>query len=216
MQRFVPPALDALRPNHSGEIDAEADRIREGGFAEGHALGMREGRLAGIREGEARARQEVQAELAELRGRFAKQDAAGRLAEAVERMLADREEADRDLEESARAAMTAALRLLFPALLASAIGPEVVAVVREALVARAPETLNLRAHPDTLALVARADLPQEAAGRLTLSPDATLEHGAVVIAWSGGGLSFDPAALLERVAGILSPISVARQDAAHE
>lgn len=214
MHRFVPPALEVLRPSQAGETDSELNKVREGGFAEGYALGTREGRLAGVREGEARAREAAQAEVVEMRGRFAKQDATARLADAVERVLAAREEADRALEHGARVAMTAALRMLFPALLASATGAEVVAVVREALVARAPDTLNLRAHPDTLALAAQGNLPEQVGGRLTLSPDATLEHGAAVVTWSGGGLTFDPAALLEQVVGIISPIPAGTQDAA--
>jgi hypothetical protein len=40
---------------------------------------------------------------------------------------------------------------------------------------------------------------------IALTPDSSLDPGAAELSWSGGGLSFDPAALLERITTLLSP-----------
>lgn len=205
---YIPPSVAALRPIIVVEGDDEAALARAAGFAEGHASGLLEGRLAGQREGEARAREEAREELAALRGKLAKFEASEGVTGALDRLLAARDETDRDLEAAARTVLVSALRALFPALLASAAGAEVALVVNDALSVRAPEELTLRAHPDTLARLA-GDVPHG----VILRPDAALDVGAAALAWSGGGLSFDPAALLERVAALLSPETADTKDA---
>jgi hypothetical protein len=206
---FVPPAVAALRPIIVMQGDDELVQARDAGFAEGHALGLLEGRLAGQREGAARARDEVQAELDALREQSATMEATGTVAMALDRLLAARQETDRALEATAREVLVSALRTLFPALLASAAGAEVAEIVREALCVRAPEPLSLRAHPDTLACLAG-----EAPEGLALVPDATRDPGAAELTWSGGGLTFDPATLLERVEAVLCPTPADTQETA--
>ena len=206
-RQFIPPAVDALRKSPAAELTDERLRIRDDAFGEGYAVGLREGRLAGVREGETRARQEHQAELTALRGKFAKQEALGRVADACDALLAAHDATDRAVEQAVRGTMASALRAIFPVLLSRASGAEVLEVAAEALRLRDPAALTLRAHPDTLALIADQRLPEPAAARLTLAPDPGVAPGAAVVAWSGGGLRFDPADLLERVIAVLSPPS---------
>jgi len=206
---FVPPAVAALQPIIVLQSDDELAAAREAGFAEGRACGLLEGRLAGQREGEARARSEIESELATLREEMANMHATRTVAGALERLLAAREESDRALEATARDVLVSALRTLFPALLAGAAGAEVAQVVREALCVRPPGPLGLRAHPDTLAC-----LSGETLEGLAQTPDAALGPGAVELTWSGGGLTFDPATLLERVEAVLCPAPADTQETA--
>ena len=69
-----------------------------------------------------------------------------------------------------------------------------------------PKRSTLRAHPDTLRAVAAPEPTRRHAARLTMQPDATLPFGTAEIAWTGGGLTFDPTALHARVVTILAPI----------
>ena len=84
-------------------------------------------------------------------------------------------------------------------------GQEIAALLTEALTDRAPKTLTLRAHPDTLRAVAEPDPTRGHAAQTTMQPDATLPFGTAEIAWVGGGLTLDPAALHARVVTILAP-----------
>jgi len=206
---FVPPSVAALRPIIVMQSDDELVGAPDAKFAEGHACGLLEGRLAGQREGEARARDELQAELVALREKLATKEATNTVALALDRLLAARAETDRALQATARDVLVSALRTLFPALLARAAGAEVAAIVREAIAVRAPEPLSLRAHPDTLACLAG-----EAFEGLALAPDNTLNLGAAELTWSGGGLTFDPATLLERVEAVLCPAPADTQETA--
>jgi len=202
---FIPPAITALRPFmllESGIADSGEDPNPAGdaGFAEGHACGLLEGRLAGQRESEVKAREAFDAERAALHEKLAKLEAIASVGDALNRLLATRDAAERALEDAARSVLAAALRVLFPVLLAGAAGAEISALIGAALAVRAPGTLGLRANPDTL-----AGLACTAPDGIALTPDPSLDPGAAELSWSGGGLSFDPAALLERITALLSP-----------
>lgn len=199
-RRFVPPALALLAGAAPGAADDVPVGPRDDAFAEGHACGLREGRLIGLREGEARAAEQYRAELAALRDGFAKHEAEGALAAALDRTCADRAALRAALEVDSRAAIVAAFRAIVPVLMASAVGQEAAEVVAAAIADHADDALQVTAHPDTLAHLAAAVRPG-----LTLRADAALEPGAVAVAWTGGGLRLDPAALCAQVEAILSP-----------
>ena len=202
---FIPPAITALRPFMLLESDVAAGGddptpASDPGFLEGHACGLIEGRLAGQRESEARAREAFDAERAILHEKLAKLEAAENVSAALGRLFATRDAAERALEDAARSVLVSALRTLFPVLLASAAGAEIAALINQSLAVRPAGTLGLRANPDTLASLACA-----APDGLVLTPDPSLAPGAAELSWSGGGLSFDPAALLNRITALLSP-----------
>jgi hypothetical protein len=84
------------------------------------------------------------------------------------------------------------------------------------LAERAPETLILRAHPDTLATIAAETAAEREAGRLTPEPVPDMKFGVAEAAWNGGGITFDPAALLTRVTSVLAAATQASPDATAE
>ncbi len=205
IRRFVPPAVAAFGDGPDAELAQTLAQARDDGFAEGREVGQREGHTAGLREGEAAATAAHQIELAALQERFAKHQATLAVTTALEQVL-DARSADRQtLEDATRIGIVAALRMLFPTLLEQTAGQEIAALLTEALTERAPEALTLRAHPDTLRVVVEQGLPSDHAAHLTMQADATLPFGTAEIAWTGGGLTFDPAALHARVVNILAP-----------
>ncbi len=206
IRRFVPPAVAAFGEGPDAELAQTLAQARDDGFAEGRQLGQREGHAAGLREGEDAATAAHQIELAALQERFAKHRATLAVTTALEQVL-DARLADRQtLEDATRIGIVAVLRMLFPTLLEQTAGPEIAALLTEALTERAPETLTLRAHPDTLRAVVEQGLPGDHAAQLTMQADAALPFGTAEIAWTGGGLSFDPTALHTRVVNILAPL----------
>lgn len=204
-RRFIPPAVDTLCEGPQSEAAYEAARAREEGYAEGLRIGRHEGHAVGLRQGEQQAAQAHQAELEKLRGAYARQHTIEILLTALQELLAAREETRRELEAAARAAISSALRVLFPVLLAQAAGQEIAALIGDALAERGIERLTLCADQETIASVKDQGLTE--GDTLTLLPDPAMKPGTAVATWSGGGLSFDPAALLEQVAAILCPHS---------
>ena len=95
--------------------------------------------------------------------------------------------------------------MLFPVLLAQTAGQEIAALIGDALAERGIERLTLCADLETISSVKDQGLTES--DTLTLLPDPAMKPGAAVATWSGGGLGFDPAALLEQVVGILCPHS---------
>ena len=204
-RRFVPPAVAAFGGGPDADLARTVAQARDEGFAEGRDSGFQAGHAAGMRDGEAAAAAAYQTELAALQEKFAKQQATLAVTEALDRLLAARAEDRAALEDDTRAAILTALRVLFPTLLEQAAGGEIAALLAEALTERAPEALTLRANPATLRSVATHDLPGDHANRLTMQDVPAMAVGAAEIAWCGGGLTFDPAALHERVLRILAP-----------
>jgi flagellar biosynthesis/type III secretory pathway protein FliH len=202
-RRFVPPAVDAFVNAARSDVDCEWARGRDGGLAEGISIGRSEGYAAGLREGRDRADERHQAELARLRAAFAKQSSIETVVAAIQQLLAAQDTTRRSLEDAARAAIASALRTVFPVLLGQSAGVEIAAVIAEAVSERGSEALTLRCHPETLASIqAQGSIESEA---LIFAPDDGMAPGAAVATWSGGGLNFDPTALLAQVVEILSP-----------
>jgi hypothetical protein len=204
-RRFIPPSVEALGDGPGGDAARALTAARDAGFAEGCELGLREGHAAGFQAGEAAAQQVCQAAMAELRAEFARRDSGMRVAESLRELLAARDEDQRTLEATARAALAAALGTVFPTLLGLVAGREIAALLADTLAERTTDTLTLRAHPATIAAVQAEGLAAVDAERLTMVPDPTCAPGVAGLAWSGGGMHFDPAALLDRVTAILRP-----------
>ncbi|MGC1410600.1 MAG: hypothetical protein WA864_16855 [Acetobacteraceae bacterium] len=205
IRRFVPPAVAAFGEGPDAELAQTLAQARDDGFAEGRELGQREGHTTGLHAGEAAATATHQIELAALQEKSAKHQATLAVTTALEQVL-DARSADRQaLEHATRTAIVAVLRMLFPTLLEQTSGQEIAALLTEALTERAPEALTLRAHPDTLRAVEQR-LPGDHAAQLTMQADAALPFGTAEIAWTGGGLNFDPTALHARVVNILAPV----------
>ena len=204
-RRFVPPAITALGDGPDADFARTVAVAREEGFAEGRKAGFEAGRQAGLREGRDAADAEHQANLLLLQEKFARNQATLAVTTALDQVLAARASDLQALENATRAVMVAALRALFPTLLQQAAGPEIAALLADALTERAPEALALRAHPTTLHSVAAHDLPHGPTAPLTMLDDPTMSLGAAEITWSGGGLTVDLATLHERVVAILSP-----------
>jgi hypothetical protein len=203
-RRFHPPPLAGFYA--SPEVDAAqtlAD-LREQGFAEGQSAGRKQGYEAGFMEGAAETRAALQPELDVLRESSGNRERRVGVADALRRVLAARDADLANVERASRELAAAALQALFPTLLATAAGAEIAAMLADVLAERAPETLILRAHPDTLATIAAETAVERETGRLTPEPVPDMAFGVAEAAWSGGGITFDPAALLARVAGVLA------------
>lgn len=206
-RRFIPPALAAFGNSSRPEVALELVRARDAGFAEGSAAGHAKGYAAGLADGEAKAREACAAELVRLEHRAASQVAVVAVARALDEISA-RHQADlRALDDASREAVVTALGTLFPLLSNTTAGAEIAALTVEALTARAPEMLTLRAAPETLAAVLAEGAADPDRQRLTLIPDDSCEPGAAALAWCGGGLTFDPPALLRRISALLAPPS---------
>ncbi len=201
---FRPPPLAGFYAVEDADPGRALAEAREQGYADGHAQGLLEGHAAGASEAAAATRDAMQPELDVLRETCAKQDARNAVYEAMRGLLAARHADLAALELDVRRVAAAALNTLFPTLLARAAGTGIAALLADALAERVPETLILRAHPETLAAVAAEIAAEREDGRLTLVPDPAQPFGTAEIAWSGGGISFDPAALLARVTSVLT------------
>jgi flagellar biosynthesis/type III secretory pathway protein FliH len=204
-RRFIPPAVEVLREGPQAEAAYEASRAREEGYTEGLRIGRHEGHAVGVRHGEQQAAQAHQAELEKFRSAYARQHTIEILLAALEELQAGREEMKRELEAEARAAINSALRALFPVLLAHATGQEIAALIGDAIAERGTERLTLCGNQETIASVKEQGLAES--DTLTLLSDPAMKPGTAVATWSGGGLLFDPAALLEHVSAVLCPNS---------
>jgi flagellar biosynthesis/type III secretory pathway protein FliH len=202
-RRFVPPAVAVFGSGADAELAQAVARAREEGFLEGRLHGLQEGTATGRQEGEAETREVMQQQLAELRAEYAKLDQQISVAAALDRVLAARSADLAALEHATRTAISAALQTLFPVLLARTAGQEIAALLHAALTERPTETLRLRAHPDTLDAIADDTNAMPDRARLAVAADSSLAPGTAELAWTGGGLTFDPDALLARVMAVL-------------
>ena len=202
-RRFLPPPLTGFyalpEPDH---VQTMAE-TRDQGYAEGHAAGLRQGYEAGFVEGAAEARAALQPELDVLRETSGNRERRIGVADALRRLLVARDADLAVLERASREVATAALQALFPTLLATTAGAEIATLLADVLAERAPETLILRAHPDTLAIIAAETAAERETGRLTPEAVPDMPFGVAEAAWHGGGITFDPAALLARVTSVL-------------
>jgi len=202
--RFRPPPLALFYASPDADHARALAAARDQGFAEGHAQGLVDGHGSGLAEGIAETRTAVQAELEALREICAKREAEGAVADALRRLLAGREADIAALEGAVRELAAVALRTLFPTLLDAAAGTEIARLLADTLADRAPEALTLRAHPGTLVAVA-AETTGRHDERIVLAPDPGMPPGTADVTWTGGGLTFDPAALLLRITTALAP-----------
>jgi hypothetical protein len=206
-RRFLPPPLAGFYALPEVDPAQTLVETREQGFAEGRNTGLKQGYETGFMEGAAETRAALQPELDALRETSGNRERRVGVAEALRRLLAARDADLATVEHATREVAAAALQTLFPTLLATAAGAEITAVLAEVLAERAPETLILRAHPDTLATIAAETAAEREAGRLTPEAVPELPFGAAEAAWSGGGIRFDPVALLARVTSVLTAAS---------
>lgn len=203
-RRFHPPPLAGFYASAEADHAQTLAETRDRAFAEGHGAGLKQGYDAGFMEGAAEARAALQPELDALRESSGNRERRVGVADALRRVLAARDADLATVERASRELAAAALQALFPTLLATAAGAEIAAMLAEVLAERAPETLIVRAHPDTLATIAAETAAERDAGRLTPEPAPDMAFGAAEAAWNGGGITFDPAALLARVTAVLT------------
>ena len=205
MRRFMPPSLRSFDPPPVLPETNDRDPVRDAIFHEGYVAGQHAGFTAGVAEAEEKARIELERQAALMRAELDERLAHDAAAIAFEKLLAQRAADLRGLEHEVREAIAAALTLLFPTMFEHAAGQELIALIGDALTARTPEHITVKASPETITAITALPLPDAAADRLTLTPDPTLGFGVAEIAWAGGGLTFDPAALLTSVAAAIAP-----------
>jgi len=198
-RRFVPPTVNSFMPDAEREVAAAVEAARANGLAEGQARGWSEGRESGLREGETKARGELQQRIAALELDLTAARGTHAVGESLARLLASRDADRAAMEAECRSAIAAALRVLFPALLARGFGEEVAGLVTEALSLRQAERIVARAHPQTAAASLLRDLAAAAGDRLVLDWDEAMSVASVDIAWADGGLVADWDALLARI-----------------
>ncbi len=203
-RRFRPPPLAGFYVAEGDDHNRALAEAREQGYAVGYAQGLLEGHEAGAEEATAATREALRPELDGLRETCAQGEAHGAVADALRRLLAARQSDLASLELGVRQIVAVVIETLFPTLLATAIGTEITALVADALAERGAEVLTLRAHPDTLAATAAETATEVQDGRLVLAPDPTQPFGVAEVAWNGGGISFNPSALLTSVRSVLT------------
>jgi hypothetical protein len=211
-RRFHPPPLAGFYACPEVDHAQTLAETREKGYAEGHSAGRKQGYEAGFIEGAAEARAALQPELDVLRESSGNRERRVGVADALRRVLAARDADLATVERASRELAATALQALFPTLLAAAAGPEITALLADVLAERAPETLILRAHPDTLATIAVETAAEREAGRLTPEAVPDTPFGVAEAAWNGGGITFDPAALLARITLVLAAANLTTPD----
>jgi flagellar biosynthesis/type III secretory pathway protein FliH len=212
--RFRPPSVTGLQAVRDEDRLRALTEARQAAYAEGQAKGRAEGRAEGLAEGNAATTAALGPELAELRENIAKRDRRVGVAEALRAVLAARETDLEALQRATGDVVAQALRTLFPVLLATSAGGEIVALLSTALTEREPEALVLRGHPDTLAMFAAETTTPRDGSRVRMQPAPDMAPGEAEIGWTGGGIRFDPAALMARVADVLAPSAPALHAAA--
>ena len=203
IRRFVPPPIEALRPCAvPGEIDA-LGAMRQAGYQEGFAAGQRSGHAEGFAEAEARTRAEWAKDTTEWRIKLDELTACNTISHGLAQLLAARSADYLTLARQTREAIGAALDLLFPALMAHAIGAEVLALIEQALTDRAPEEITVRASAETIAATSAQGIPSASSMRLRLRPTPDYPPYKADISWTGGGLLYEPEILLRKVTDVL-------------
>ncbi len=206
MRRFVPPPIQAFDSSPWCEEPNTIGPVRDPAYASGYDAGQRAGRIAGFADGEAQARFAAASEMARLNAMLDERRACNSVADILNDVLAARQADRQQMQQEARSAIAAALDLLFPTLMAQTAGSEIVALIDQALNARTSEALAVRASSETIAAIRSCGLSEQSSDRVTLLPDPDRPFGAAEIAWTGGGLTFDHAALLKNVTEAVSPV----------
>jgi hypothetical protein len=206
MRRFVPPPIQAFDSSPWCEEPDTIGPVRDPVYASGYDAGLRAGRVAGFADGEAQARFAAASEMARLNAILDEQRACDSVAAGLNDLLASRQADRQQMRQEARSAIAAALDILFPTLMAQTVGAEIVALIDQALSARTAEAITIRASAETIAAIRFCGLSEQSSARVTLVPDPDQTFGAADIAWTGGGLTFDHAALLKTVTEAVSPV----------
>ena len=202
MRPFMPPPLASLGLGGDANGHGADQRQVQAAFQAGRAQGLEEGRAQGRKEGLAAGQQQGLSQ-AEAHSAERERQGLGALNNALASLLANREADRQAMDAAGRAALAALLDLVAPTLLASGLGAELQAVLAEALERRGTDKVTLRAHPKTLAALppGAAAAPAE---QLHLLPDTAMAPGTAEASWQGGGLLFNPPALLARMRAILA------------
>jgi flagellar biosynthesis/type III secretory pathway protein FliH len=204
MRLFVPPPVQAFAPPSVAEETDQLDAVRSAAFQDGFLAGERAGHTAGVAEGERLAQERFETEASGFRETIETLSSCNTVAGALAQLLEARNADRRMLELETRAAIVAALDTLFPALVNHAAGPELAALISDALTTRAGEQISVLAAPETIEAIKAQGLPESETARLLLAEDPHMTAGEARIGWSGGGLAFDPTALLQQVTEIFS------------
>ena len=211
MRRFIPPPIQAFDPSaRAAEPDAFGQE-RDAAYDLGYAAGQRAGHIEGFAEGEAQASADGARECARLQAALDERIGCDGVAGAVAQLLAVRDADRRKLEYDTRTAIAAALDVLFPPLMSLTVGAQVVALIEQALTARTGEMLSIRASPVTVAALTDRGIATGDPPRVVLLPAPDQPPGTADIFWTGGGLTFDAAALLRAVTELVSP-DIMRKD----
>ena len=204
MRLFVPPPVQSFAPPSPVEETNQLDTARNVGFQEGYLAGQRAGHAEGVAEGERLARERFNQEAAELRETIETLSSCNTVAGALAQLMEARNADRRMLELDTRAAMITALEIIFPTLIMHGSGPELVALIGDALTTRAGEQISVLAAPETIEAIKAQGLPESETARLSLVEDPDMAAGEARIGWSGGGLNFDPTSLLQQITEIFT------------
>jgi hypothetical protein len=212
MRRFIPPSIDSFGPGaEAGEVD-QIGVVREAAYHEGYLAGRLAGHAEGFVEAEGQTRDAWMKDVAEWRGKLEEQTLCNTVAQGLAQLLAARSADYLVLTRQTRAAIASALNLLFPTLMKHALSVELLALIEEALTARAAEEIVVRASAETVAAISAQGLPPGAATRVRLRPVPDYPPHKVDIVWSGGGLTFDADALCRKVTDLLLADSMRKDE----
>jgi hypothetical protein len=212
MRRFVPPAIESFDPALTGgEVDRAAN-ARDAAYSEGFLAGQRAGRIEGFAEGEAQARAGWDEEVSIWRARLDEVNACNSVSNGLAQLMMARDADRLAVDEGARAAIAASLEVLFPLLMAHSLGAELSDLIDKAVMARSKEEIVVRASAETIAAITAQGLPEGSAGRVKLRAIPDYPADKADIAWVGGGLTFDPDALLRRVTSMIASNSMRKDN----
>jgi len=216
MRPFIPPTLRSFEPPVAAEAVDQHAPVRAEAYTDGYNAGLHDGHAAGMAEGQAQVRASADAELARMRTLLDEQAARQAVAGALEQLIGQRDSDLLAMAAATRTAMADALQQVFPVFLRSAMGAEVANLVVDAVAARSQEQLTLRSAQATLDAVRAQGLPEAQLAKVTMVAVPNRPPGWAEIAWTGGGLTFDPDALLWQVSDILSPSKLVAKDEPNE
>ena len=212
MRPFFPPQIQTFDTYSSDGDSDPIGPVRNAAYEVGYEAGWRAGHSAGFAEGETQARSASASEIVRLNAMLDEQQACSNVSDVLHDLLSYRDADRRQIWHETRSATATALDVLFPTLMAQTVGAEIVVLIDEALNARISEGIAVRASPETIEAIRSLGLSEHASARVTLHPDPGQPFGVADIAWTGGGMTFDPQALLRRVTEAVSPVFIAKDE----
>ncbi len=194
-------------PGGAASADVDIEAIRKDAHADGFAEGIEKGRAEGRRDAEAGLADQV-AEMVEerLAEELAARDATAleNLARSLPALHEQLETARLSYERQAVETAIGLIKRLTPRLLSQAAEQQcadlLADVVKAASSSPQLEVLAPLAMAEAVENQLRA-LAQKSGfgGKLVVTPDATLSHGAVTARWQNGGAAWDPKALRQQI-----------------